>query len=305
MSGTPPGWYPDAQGVMRWFDGNDWTEHTQDAVPQPPASPPPAAPPAAPPAPPSSPPTAPLASPWNTPGYESHDDVPPAPAQPSYGGQQGYPPAGPPSYAPTYGSPTPPGPQRRTGLIAGLAALAVLLVAGVVVGAVLLLGGSDDGDDKAGQDPTSTATEDSPDPAPTAEEPSISSSPVTPSDPPSSEAPVDPGTPTSGSPEEVADGFMKAILEGDCEAAQSYVSEESIAGAGGCAGAELPTTGLDSVTYDVGAADITGDTATVPVAFVLDLGDDIDMGDLGDIPGLVMSLERSGDRWLVTNLVPE
>ena len=25
----PAGWYPDAQGVTRWWDGNQWTEHTQ------------------------------------------------------------------------------------------------------------------------------------------------------------------------------------------------------------------------------------------------------------------------------------
>ena len=27
----PPGWYPDAQGVTRWWDGTQWTEHTQPA----------------------------------------------------------------------------------------------------------------------------------------------------------------------------------------------------------------------------------------------------------------------------------
>jgi hypothetical protein len=29
----PPGWYPDAQGVTRWYDGTQWTEHTQQAAP--------------------------------------------------------------------------------------------------------------------------------------------------------------------------------------------------------------------------------------------------------------------------------
>lgn len=24
---TPAGWYPDAAGVMRWWDGRAWTEH--------------------------------------------------------------------------------------------------------------------------------------------------------------------------------------------------------------------------------------------------------------------------------------
>ena len=30
----PPGWYPDAQGVTRWWDGTQWTAHTQPAAPQ-------------------------------------------------------------------------------------------------------------------------------------------------------------------------------------------------------------------------------------------------------------------------------
>lgn len=28
----PPGWYPDATGVSRWWDGTQWTEHTQAAA---------------------------------------------------------------------------------------------------------------------------------------------------------------------------------------------------------------------------------------------------------------------------------
>jgi hypothetical protein len=33
---TPPGWYPDPDGGLRWYDGSAWTEHTR-----PPAAPPP------------------------------------------------------------------------------------------------------------------------------------------------------------------------------------------------------------------------------------------------------------------------
>ena len=28
---TPPGWYPDHEGITRWWDGTAWTEHTQGA----------------------------------------------------------------------------------------------------------------------------------------------------------------------------------------------------------------------------------------------------------------------------------
>lgn len=38
---TPPGWYPDGQGGQRWWDGTQWTEHTQPGTP---ADPAPAAP---------------------------------------------------------------------------------------------------------------------------------------------------------------------------------------------------------------------------------------------------------------------
>ena len=43
---TPPGWYPDGQGGQRWWDGNQWTEHTlppegsdRPAAPEQPAQP--------------------------------------------------------------------------------------------------------------------------------------------------------------------------------------------------------------------------------------------------------------------------
>jgi hypothetical protein len=32
MSSQPPGWYPDAQGQQRYWDGNQWTEHIAPAT---------------------------------------------------------------------------------------------------------------------------------------------------------------------------------------------------------------------------------------------------------------------------------
>ena len=36
---TPPGWYPDGQGGQRWWDGSQWTEHTQPPAGDAPADP--------------------------------------------------------------------------------------------------------------------------------------------------------------------------------------------------------------------------------------------------------------------------
>jgi hypothetical protein len=37
MTNPAPGWYPEAPGspVQRWWDGYQWTHHTQASVPQP------------------------------------------------------------------------------------------------------------------------------------------------------------------------------------------------------------------------------------------------------------------------------
>ena len=29
MTSTPAGWYDDGHGATRWWDGSQWTEHTQ------------------------------------------------------------------------------------------------------------------------------------------------------------------------------------------------------------------------------------------------------------------------------------
>ena len=35
MSTTPPGWYDDGRGALRWWDGTQWTEHVQTPDPEP------------------------------------------------------------------------------------------------------------------------------------------------------------------------------------------------------------------------------------------------------------------------------
>jgi hypothetical protein len=122
MANPPPNWYPDPRGEaeLRYWDGNQWTEHTHSGQPQAaPAQPPPAqAPPPQTPAPTGAPaagtPTA--AGGYHQPAYQQQPAT--APGAPSKGGS-------------------------KLPLIIGgaLAAIAV-----VVVLVLVLAGGGDDGD---------------------------------------------------------------------------------------------------------------------------------------------------------------
>jgi hypothetical protein len=148
---TPPGWYPDGQGGQRWWDGRQWTEHTQpgDAGGQRPTPETPQAPPAA---------DAPTqvapnrAADYGSPQQPQQPPQQPqqpqqpygAPAQQPYGAQPGQQPYGAqPGYgAPQYGAPAKSGGKK--GLLIGVivAVVLVLLVCGI--GGFFILKGGDD-----------------------------------------------------------------------------------------------------------------------------------------------------------------
>lgn len=180
---VPAGWYDDGQGAQRWWDGSQWTDHTQPA----PSAAPPATPAAAPPAepgptpaegvelgkpaetPPASPSPssdvtmiAPAGAPYPQPGQTPY--TPPQgqqPAQPPYQqpgqqpgqqqpyGQQagGYPPQ--PGQAPSWQTPYPTGGSGGGGkgklfaIIGGGAALVLIVL--VVLFVVVLGGGGPKG----------------------------------------------------------------------------------------------------------------------------------------------------------------
>lgn len=236
MSDTPPGWYPDAQGTTRWFDGTNWTAHTRAVAP------------------PSSPPT---------------------------GQRAAWPAASPMSLQP-YGTPGPAG--RSKGLLIGLGALGVLLIAGIVVTLVLLARG---GDDENAVSDTPTASDSS----------TTDSSTTDPTGTPTTdEPPVDPDP--AGSPGQTASAFMKAIFSGDCKAAEKLVTQVLLANEGSCANTEFPPELFDQVDFKIGHAQVDGDTAVVPVNIV------VDGGDTGSIPGgrVTLDMVRQGGEWKISKL---
>ncbi|KAA1427656.1 DUF2510 domain-containing protein [Nocardioides antri] len=134
---TPPGWYPDGQGGQRWWDGNQWTEHTQPPQGGAPAAP---AAPAAPSSPPSGTPGADLptqvapnrASGYPQSGQSGQSGQPQQPQQGGYGAPAG-----------GYGQPT--GQQQYGGFPSGGSGSSgggkgkLIAIIGGAIGALLLV----------------------------------------------------------------------------------------------------------------------------------------------------------------------
>lgn len=154
------GWYPDGQGNQRWWDGSQWTEHTQplaETSPAAPASPGAPGAPGAPAAPPAPPAQQPFGAPPAQPPYDAPAQPPAGPpasqpfgqppaqlpfGQPPFGQPPAQPPFGQPPFGqPQFGPPASGGGRKRV-LIIAAAVVAVLVIAGGVTAAVVLSGGS-------------------------------------------------------------------------------------------------------------------------------------------------------------------
>lgn len=246
---SQPGWYPDQNGALRWFDGNAWTDHVQPGsgpasvgdeptilqpgTPPstqpltqrpawqggPPSSPPPSGPP-------SGPPTGPPSGPPGGPG-SPYGAVP----QPSFPGGPGGP-GGP-------GFPPPSSGGGNKGLLIVLAVVgAVVLIAILAAGSWAIFlrdddgGGGDDGNGNGngGDGGSGISLPDTP-------------------------------------PEEVAEQFMTAAQTSDCETLEELVTErllEELEEEGGCEVEEMPAD--FSYTVDEATIDEEAETASVPVA---------------------------------------
>lgn len=144
----------------------------------------------------------------------------PPPAGPPAGPPAWRPPAGPPGWGPPGGPPGGPhgpgpygaggGPKRNVGLVVGLVALVVLLVAGISTTAILLATGDDDGDERAGGASTSATTSAATDTA-TASAPETAVSPAS----PSTTTPPTPYVPSDDTGDDIHGDVAAADFPGD------------------------------------------------------------------------------------------
>ncbi len=226
---SQPGWYPDQNGTMRWFDGNAWTDHVQPgASGGVPGSEPTMVQPSTPNPtqhleqqpgwqgglPPGGPPSGP---PPGAPG-SAYGAVP----QPSFPGAPGGP-GGPPP-----GFPPPSSGGGNKGLLIILAVVgAIVLVAVLAVGSWAVFVRDDDGDNDRNSDGG------------------------------------DNGSLPDTSPEDVAEQFMDGVLANDCAVLEELVTDRLLEEEGGCEVEDMPS----EFTYTVSPAaiDEAAETAVVPV----------------------------------------
>ncbi len=231
MSGespSQPGWYPDQNGAMRWFDGTAWTDHIQPGTgeiglgagaTQVYSSPPN--------------PTAQFPAQGGEPaGWQGAQQSGPPPGappgsaygavpQPSFPGGPGGP-GGPPGFQPPSGG-------SNRGLLILLAVVgAVVLIAVLAVGSWAVFvrdsdGGGDSAKNRGGNDSSLPDTE----------------------------------------PEDVAEQFMEGVLANDCDVIEGLVTDKLLEEEGGCQVEDMP----GDFTYEVlpAAVDEDAKTATVPV----------------------------------------
>lgn len=234
-----PGWYPDDNGTMRWFDGNAWTDHVQPGAapgaeptavesggPEPTrpleqsawqAGPPPSGPPPSSPPPSGPPPSTP--PPSGPPSGAPYGAVPSAPSGPGGPGDQ--PNLAPPSFGGGGGG------NNKVLLILLAIVGAIVLIAVIAVGAWAIFGGDDDDDGGKGRGGAGSSLPDT-------------------------------------TPEEVAEEFMAGVQANDCEKLEDLVTERLIEEEGACDEvSDMPS----EFTYQVKDAEIDEDaeTARVPV----------------------------------------
>lgn len=187
---------------------------------------------------------------------------PPPPQGPPPQGPPSGPPSGPPQGPPPgapFGAPPPPpgGPQQSAGGGKGLwIALGVVGVL-ALVGVVVALVLLLTGDDEDGDDDGRDGT-------------------------------------TALAPDEVVDELIDAAEDGDCAAAEGYLTDSAKA-ASPCESPEFAQLASEDVDSEVGAASVDGDTATVPVSFTSAAGS----------TDFLFTLEKSGDTWLVASYRPD